>query len=342
MRMMANPVDMKVAVLLNANAKRVSHRVHESLRHVVPERDLFLSRSENDAGRIADEVVERGYETVFTGGGDGTFVSFVTEILRRVAPGKAPRFGLLKLGTGNALAGMVGATGGEGIIDDVLRARAGEVPNVKRIDLLEVEGKLSPFAGVGIDGAILNDYVATKKLFGNGRFKAIGAGGLGYTMAVVGKTAPRYLLAPKRTEFVVVNDGAPAVLLAKDGSVARTFQRGEELFRGPAKMCSVGTTPFYGYGFEMFPYAGKERGRMHLRIADMPAARIIANLPAIWGGTYRNPGELHDFLAERVRVTSADELPLQVGGDAEGYRREVSFQVSKTSVELVDFSSVLH
>ena len=30
-------------------------------------------------------------------------------------------------------------------------------------------------------------------------------------------------------------------------------------------------------------------------------------------------------------------MPLQVGGDAEGWREEVSFGVSKTAVELVDF-----
>jgi hypothetical protein len=41
-------------------------------------------------------------------------------------------------------------------------------------------------------------------------------------------------------------------------------------------------------------------------------------------------------------VTSADELPLQVGGDAEGYRREITFAVAKASVELVDFSSLLN
>src|SRR5690242_7323208 len=86
-----------VAVLLNTNAKRVSRRVQKALRHGVPENELFLSRTAEEARHIAREVVDRGYRTVFTGGGDGTFVSFVTEILGflRERPMPAPRFGVL-------------------------------------------------------------------------------------------------------------------------------------------------------------------------------------------------------------------------------------------------------
>src|SRR5690606_39610143 len=112
-------------------------------RHVVPADDLFLSRSTSEAKTIAREVVGRKYRTVFTGGGDGTFVSFVTEILDflRDAREPLPRFGVLKLGTGNALAGMVGAAPGVGIVDDVLRARAGQVPRGRRRDLPHSYGR---------------------------------------------------------------------------------------------------------------------------------------------------------------------------------------------------------
>src|SRR5688500_9859535 len=55
----------KVAVLLNANARKVTEKIVRSLSHVVPEEDLFLSRSELDARRIAQTVVDRRYHTVF-------------------------------------------------------------------------------------------------------------------------------------------------------------------------------------------------------------------------------------------------------------------------------------
>src|SRR6476659_2700817 len=58
--------DQKVAVLLNANARKVTAKVVRALSHVVPEEDLFVSRSEMDARRIAQAVVDRRYGTVFS------------------------------------------------------------------------------------------------------------------------------------------------------------------------------------------------------------------------------------------------------------------------------------
>ena len=60
----------KVAVLLNANARKVTDRVVRTLSHAVPEGDLFLSRSELDCRRIAQTVLDRRYHTVFLGGGE--------------------------------------------------------------------------------------------------------------------------------------------------------------------------------------------------------------------------------------------------------------------------------
>jgi diacylglycerol kinase family enzyme len=160
----------KVAVLLNANARKVNARVVRALSHVVPEQDLFLSRSELDARRIVQTVLERNYHTVFTGGGDGTFMGFVNEVYRQLEnrgrlPGqRAPRFGVLKLGTGNAIAHFTNAsdTRNDGILHDVLRARANEVPGSRRMDLLSVDGQRAPFAGMGVDGKLLNDYIWVK------------------------------------------------------------------------------------------------------------------------------------------------------------------------------------
>src|SRR5574338_11851 len=96
--------DAKVAVLLNANARKVTDKIVRTLSHAVPEGDLYLSKSELDARRIAQAVLDRRYHTVFLGGGDGTFMSFVNEILNQVdvrrrhhASQPCPKFGVLKL-----------------------------------------------------------------------------------------------------------------------------------------------------------------------------------------------------------------------------------------------------
>ena len=83
------PVAPKVAVLLNANAKRVNEKVRRTLSHVVPERTSSSPAPRGGAAGIAETVVDRRYQTVFTGGGDGTFVSWVNRDHR--APPSAAR-----------------------------------------------------------------------------------------------------------------------------------------------------------------------------------------------------------------------------------------------------------
>lgn len=331
--------ESKVAVLLNANAKRVSTRVHKALSHVVPEDDLFFSRSTLEARTIARTVVDRRYRTVFTGGGDGTFVSFVTEILSflRGTDRPMPRVGVLKLGTGNALAGMVGATAGSGILDDVLRARAGEVPCVRRIDLIEANGRATPFAGVGLDAAVLNDYGAVKRRLAGGPLKKLSTGACGYAVAAATRTLPHYLVHRKMPEIEVVNGRGVATLLGADGSVVREFGEGEVLYRGPAQMCAASTVPFYGFNFKMFPFAGLVPGKMQLRVTNVAPMAIVAHLNSIWKGSFRHPN-IFDFHVEEFTVRSDERLPLQIGGDAEGYGDAITFGLAPRRVELVDYS----
>lgn len=331
--------ESKVAVLLNANAKRVSDRVHRALSHVVPEDDLFFSRSTLEARNIARTVVDRRYRTVFTGGGDGTFVSFVTEILSYLkgTDRPMPRVGVLKLGTGNALAGMVGATAGPGILDDVLRARAGEVPCVRRIDLIEANGRATPFAGVGLDAAVLNDYGAVKKRLAAGPLKKLSSGAPGYAIAAATRTLPHYLVHRKMPEIEVVNGKGVATLLGPDGSVVREFGEGDVLYRGPAQMCAASTVPFYGFNFKMFPFAGMVPGKMQLRVTNVAPFTILTHLESIWKGRFRHPN-IFDFQVEEFTVRSNEPLPLQVGGDAEGYGDQITFGLAHRRVELVDYS----
>src|SRR5256885_9792117 len=119
----------RVAVLLNANARSVSETLKRELENFVPPEDLYYSRCFDDARSIARSVLDKGYRTVLTGGGDGTFVGYVNclfeEARRPVAdtargalklsplPAYAvrlPRAAVLKLGTRNALADFAAAS----------------------------------------------------------------------------------------------------------------------------------------------------------------------------------------------------------------------------------------
>jgi len=328
-----------VAVLLNARAKAVTDRVRRALSLVVPAEDLFFSRSHEEAAEIADAVVARRYRTVFTGGGDGTFVSWVNRILesaerRRSRP---PRFGVLALGTGNAVAEMVGATPRRHA-EDLARFVAGQVHGSRRLDLVTCEGRRTPFAGVGTDAAVLNDYIWLRERLCGTPLEGLGMGLAGYGLAAALRSAPRALLERRATYCEIVNAGRPAWRL--DGAGRRlgpSIAHGELLYAGPCMMAAASTVPYYGLGLKLFPWAERASGLMQLRVVGaVGVASLLLNLPRIWSGDFAHEGLL-DFHADRVALTFEKPMPLQVGGDAEGWRTEVAFGMAADPVEIVDF-----
>ena len=339
----------RVAVLLNANARSVSETLKRELENFVPPEDLYYSRCFDDARSISRQVLDKGYRTVLTGGGDGTFVGYVNCLFEqaqqprvdtargafKLVPVPAgeilmPRFGVLKLGTGNAVADYSGASGRRlGVVEDILRARSGEVSLARPLHLILHDGKRAPFAGLGIDAAGLNDYVSLKHRFG--------PGGLGYFCSVVGKTLPSYVLKRGIPEVEVVNLGARAQQIGPDGKpVGREIEHGEVIYRGPCKIAAVSTVPNYGFGFRAFPYALRAPGRFQLRLTAISVPRILTHLRTLWRGGPAPAGVL-DFHCDKVSVRFDREMPLQVGGDAEGYRREVVFEMAERPLELLDF-----
>src|SRR5690606_13539171 len=224
----------RVAVVVNGNAKQVTDDLVDILDQIVQSGDLFVSRSLAEANEIARTIVRRGYPTVLTGGGDGTFVQMVTRITEeaRRTGGKRPRFGLLRLGTGNALAWVLGAQSPRhrGVIADLGRLR--KEGGSRGLRLLDVEGTLTPFAGLGIDAIALADYNDTKAALSRSRLtRPLSAGGVAYFISVVGRTMPTYLLRGHPT-CRVVNEGAPCVRLGQDGRPVGEIAPGETIYQG--------------------------------------------------------------------------------------------------------------
>jgi diacylglycerol kinase family enzyme len=328
-----------VAVLLNANAKAVNARVREALSSVVADEHLFFSRCPEEATRIAEQVVERRYRTVFTGGGDGTFVAWVNRILEAAERNatRPPCFGVLALGTGNAVAGMVGAHPRRHA-HDLARYLRGEVERVRRLDLLTCEGRRTPFAGVGIDAAVLNDYNWLRSCLAGTPLRRLGLGASGYGLAIALRSAPRAILERRPSYCEVVNVGRPAWRLDAAGErIGRAIGHGELLYAGPCMLAAASTVPYYGLGLRAFPFAGKAQGMMQLRVAtSIDISTLVLNLPRIWCGGFSHEGLL-DFHADRVALRFERPMPLQIGGDAEGWRDELAFGMAANPVEIVDF-----
>jgi hypothetical protein len=154
------------------------------------------------------------------------------------------------------------------------------------------------------------------------------------------RSVPRFLAERRAAYCEVVNTGRPAWRLDASGSrIGRPIGHGELLYAGPCMLAAASTVPYYGLGLRVFPFAEKAPGMMQVRIATtLPLHTILLNLGSIWSGAFAHPG-LMDFHADRVSLRYDRPMPLQIGGDAEGWREEVAFGMAANSVEIVDFGA---
>jgi diacylglycerol kinase family enzyme len=329
----------RIAVVVNGNAKSVTEEVISTIDKILKGGDLFVSRHISEAPKIARTIVDGDYGTVLTGGGDGTFTVTVTEVMKAAyrAHKPAPRFGLLKLGTGNALAWVVGPSdlGRKGVSVDMdrLLSEAGS----KEIHLVNVEGFLSPFAGLGADAQILADYNATKEGLAGTPLERLGRGLSGYGLAAVTRSLPAFLIKPS-THITVVNEGDDAFAVDPRGVRSEhPLPKGSVLYSGKLRMAALSTIPYYGFGMRLFPFAMARPGLMNLRLSKVGSPQFLAHFRGIWNGTYHDPQYLSDFLVDKVSLHCDPAVEFQIGGDPHGTRQHVVASVTKEPIELVDY-----
>lgn len=350
-----------VAIVLNANAKKVTPKVRAMLQARGTGADIYYSNSLEEARIIARKILEIGYPTVLTGGGDGTLVQMINLFYRmtqrlgpdptrrgevytlaehrsrggapRFLPGQMPSVGILRLGTGNAVANVVKAGN---YLKDVERIQglqaAGLELGTRKVALMEAEGQVFPFCGLGWDGAVLNDYIKLKERFTGTPLEGIVKSVVGYIIAAVTQTAPKLMSQPSPVVKVVADEEAFA--LDPSGRRVRRFAPGETLFEGSANLLCAGTVPFIGAKLKLFPNAGG-LDAFELRIVSVTSPEAILNLPRVWFGKYHND-RIHDFHARKVTITSKDPLPYQVGGDGAGERKSLTLGLSPNPLTMVD------
>ena len=324
--------DERYAVLLNANAGRVTERLTAAIRGVVPPERVHLTQSPEHAREVLERCVADDIHTIFAGGGDGTIVGVINALAEiRRTHDFVPEVGVLRLGTGNALAHWLGS--GRPVAD-LAGWRSGAVHRSLPVQMVEAEGTLFPFGGLGYDAAVLNDYNRLKKAARGRWWKPLTFGLAGYLLAAFTRTIPNFVMrdAPR---VRLTNLGRPAVRLDEQGrAMGAPIPTGGVLYEGPAGVVGCATTPMYGYGMRMFPWAAARAGRFQLRVLDMSAVSAAANLAPAWRGNLVHPGR-HDFHVDRVRAVFDGAMPYQVGGEAQGYRRELVFSLAEHSVRLV-------
>jgi diacylglycerol kinase family enzyme len=329
----------RIAVVVNGNAKNVTAEVISTLDQILLGGDLFVSRSLGEADEIAKVVVSRGYGTVLTGGGDGTFSVMVTKVYaeaeRQGAP--LPRFGFLKLGTGNALAHVVGASGsGRGeLAADIRRLR--EDAGSREVGLVEVDGELAPFCGFGVDAVVLRDYEALKQRLGGTPLEGIGMGPVGYAISSITRSLPRAVVK-RPAHCRIVNRGETCFRIGPKGIISgRSVAPGDVIFEGPARLVGVATIPYYGYGLRAFPFAEDRADRMHLRVSNLSVPTFVRNFRGIWRGEYHHPKRIADYLVQRIEIRMSPPTPFQMGGDFRCETSEKTVSLAPRRIRLVDF-----
>ena len=329
----------RVAVVVNGRARQVTSDIVEVLDQIVQSGDLFVSRDLAEADRIAQTIVERRYHTVLTGGGDGTFVQMVTRVVHAAeARGqKPPRFGLLKLGTGNALSWVLGShptSSKKAVVADLARLRS--EGGSRALRLIEVEGTLTPFAGLGVDAICLEHYGTTKDWLARSALTRPMATGPGaYLLSTVTRSLPEFLLR-SHPRVRIVNDGEPCLRIGSGDKPAVQIEHGAVLYEGPSRLVAMSTIPYWGFGARIFPFAEERDDRFNLRVCDVGSVEVAAHIRSIWRGSYRNERTVHDFLCERIAIHYDDPMPLQVGGDVVG-RRTLIRAALAAPIEVVDY-----
>ncbi len=334
----------RFAVVMNNRARKVKAHTIEMVARHVPDEDLFVTQTVEQSDACLEEIIEKKYPLVFCGGGDGTAMRIIEQMFRhvkrRIADGREavmPRIGLLKLGTGNGWAGQLKVPPKTDPID---RLKRGAPSRFTRFSMLQVGDRLAHMGGLGIDAAVLNDYITLKNRHHEGWRWKFANSMWGYIYAIVFVSIPYFFRHGSQWNVRVYNDSDDPVFQAAIGEQPTRLglRRGDLIFEGPLRFVGFATTMNYGFNLKVFPFAGTmPPGYLQLRLVSTSIPGLIARVPQVWTGTIRHPG-VRDYLLTRVRIESDHDIPFQLGGDPEGQVRSVTVGVAQETVEVLDFS----
>jgi len=284
-----------------------------------------VSRSLDHARAIVRGEIARGVDLVVFGGGDGTVVmglALVAEACRAAARPE-PAFGVLRLGTGNAIADAVGAS--DDVVAD-LRLLASSGGSWRATRMIEVLGVRAPFVGVGIDAQLLEDHHAIDRVVDRVPGGRLLGGGARYALSIALRSMPRFAFGGRATA-TVTNAGAPAIEMARGGPTGREVASGAPLWTGACTLVAGATIRYFGFGLEMFAFAADRADRFQLRCGDAGLAEIVRSTPAAFRGEYYSPS-VTDFLCDRAVIALDREVAVEAGGELLGRHRRVELALS--------------
>jgi diacylglycerol kinase family enzyme len=333
-------------VLVNAHARHGSEALGARIRGMLPDARVAVTRSLDDARSfLLGELAARPPAVLLSGGGDGTAVSLINTLRDERVP--IPALGLLPLGTGNGWARATGSVGPRAALRSVELLRHGDTPATRPFGLVEAEGRVTPFAGMGWDAEILADY---KRMLdeadvpvdptappGARSTKKRGSALLPYLRSMFTRSIPR-LLSAERPRIRLVNLGEQALVVDGSGRAVPVDGGGPGavLYDGPLSVCGAGTTEQLGLGFRAFRFAHLVPGKLAVRVYAGDTLEATLRMPLIWGGAHPLKND-HHFLLTHCRFELDRPVPVEIGGDVVGERTELELRLAPETVSLVDW-----
>jgi diacylglycerol kinase family enzyme len=300
-------------VLLNPRAQGATAARLRWFRGHVPATDLFVPDSVADTRAALSMIVARGYDVLCAGGGDGTFM-LTAATLVALAPPYMPALLPLRLGTGNAIHDLCGASPPtpRGLAHDLARAADPASPSTP-LRLLDVDGQLTHFAGVGLDADWAADYAwLIKRHLGAGRLLPLVRGAPGYALTALALTVPRLVRRPfVRLRIVALG---PAARLDASGQPTQPFSDGDTLFEGPATMASASTVSSYSAGLPYFRHVDRIGDAFELKVAFAGPYDVLRHARRVLAGE-PDPARIHDFSVHALRIELPAPARYHVAGD---------------------------
>lgn len=337
---------MDVAVLVNLRSRRGSRKVADLARAELPSARILASRSLADTEHFIREIQRSAPDLLLSAGGDGTAVGLINALRPTDGPGDdltpfLPPIGLLPLGTGNGWANATRAPAWrEGLARVGALAREKQRISTRRFDLVEVFGKIAPFAGTGWDAELIDDFHAQKEGFSllPPRFRK---GVAGYLQGLLTRTLPRHLMMKERLEVELINTGDDAFTIDDHGKPIPLpgGENGKVLFRGPVGVCGAATSAEWGFKFKSYPFAGSMPRRMCVRVYSAGALEAISRTRDLWRGLHPLP-HMHTWMLTSCTARFSRPMPFQIGGDRHGHVTEVDYRIAAETVDVLDWRMV--
>lgn len=312
---------MKAVALVHPRSLATRPRLVARLRAALGPGAVRAPAGHEALARAAREALEASPEVLLVGGGDGTFVRTLAALDQAAGGRPLPALLPLPWGTGNGLARSLGlGRASPRALDAALAtARAGAR---RAWPLLSVLGLRAPFAGFGVDAAIIADHARVRAAL-PGWLPAAGA--LAYLASVPALSLPGFVRGPRPQ--VTARALAPAVELDRHGAAGRAFATGDVLWQGALTLAACSTVRCFGFGLAMFPHADGRGDRFVVRIGDAGLGEIVTRAADAFAGRYFSP-RVHDLAATAVALEVDRPQPFEVAGEAMGLHRAVEIRLA--------------